>query len=463
MKTLTVTLKQHTPLIHFQHDQYGATLRASEVKPKLDKFVLTKLGGGNYEKGISEAEKEGLLVGKGEHPALNYKISIKTPAEQMKIWLINQPKKYTDKDKERGRKYIEDKQTKYLSKKRNDGSIVKALQQYPLFFGNMDKNIDDPSEYRKMVYTDAPIELRVWTKNEKIFAHMQKLDWCDFFLINNFGTRQSKGFGSFYIQKGTEYYTKDPGSKYKFTLNSVKEQCFKDLFDAVELFYKSLRSGVNYPGKFYFKSLAFMYAKEVLGKHWDKRMIKEEFYNTFCHGSDSLPLQIGKHMNKEPLAFTLKKNEGCDIRDLLGFSTKEQWSSFNDAIEKKVAIKDNSKYRYPDNNEKLLIERMPSPILIKPIFCEEENKYKIYLIFREQITGLDEFKSQGKICVLSFKEKKKFMLDIPSDFTLEKYFDYIFQTLKFNINSHVESTFHKNIKFELLKEIYEDLERNLKP
>ena len=28
MKTLKVTLKQHTPLIHFQHDQYGAILQA---------------------------------------------------------------------------------------------------------------------------------------------------------------------------------------------------------------------------------------------------------------------------------------------------------------------------------------------------------------------------------------------------------------------------------------------------
>lgn len=36
MYRLEFTLKQHTPIIHFQHDQYGATLRASEVKPKLD-------------------------------------------------------------------------------------------------------------------------------------------------------------------------------------------------------------------------------------------------------------------------------------------------------------------------------------------------------------------------------------------------------------------------------------------
>ena len=49
MKTLKVTLKQHTPLIHFQHDQYGATLRASEVKPRFDKY-LTQTIGGNYDK-----------------------------------------------------------------------------------------------------------------------------------------------------------------------------------------------------------------------------------------------------------------------------------------------------------------------------------------------------------------------------------------------------------------------------
>lgn len=36
------TLEQQTPLIHFQYDQPGATLRATEVKPKLDKFIIKK-------------------------------------------------------------------------------------------------------------------------------------------------------------------------------------------------------------------------------------------------------------------------------------------------------------------------------------------------------------------------------------------------------------------------------------
>jgi len=37
---LCFKLKQHTPIIHFQADQKGATLRATELKPKLDRFLM---------------------------------------------------------------------------------------------------------------------------------------------------------------------------------------------------------------------------------------------------------------------------------------------------------------------------------------------------------------------------------------------------------------------------------------
>ena len=74
MYTLTIKLKQHTPLIHFQHDQDGATLRASEVKPKLDKYILGKL---NQEE-KKQGESEGWIKGKGKDKEwLDYKMSIK--------------------------------------------------------------------------------------------------------------------------------------------------------------------------------------------------------------------------------------------------------------------------------------------------------------------------------------------------------------------------------------------------
>ncbi len=40
MNKLEIKLKQHTPIIHFQHWETGATLRASELKPKLDKYLI---------------------------------------------------------------------------------------------------------------------------------------------------------------------------------------------------------------------------------------------------------------------------------------------------------------------------------------------------------------------------------------------------------------------------------------
>lgn len=40
MYRLSFELVQHTSIIHFQADYQGATLRVSEVKPKLDKYLL---------------------------------------------------------------------------------------------------------------------------------------------------------------------------------------------------------------------------------------------------------------------------------------------------------------------------------------------------------------------------------------------------------------------------------------
>lgn len=61
MNQLTAILKQHTPMIHFQHNESGATLRASEVKPLLDKFILTKLGNGDIREGRLYAKNNWLI------------------------------------------------------------------------------------------------------------------------------------------------------------------------------------------------------------------------------------------------------------------------------------------------------------------------------------------------------------------------------------------------------------------
>ena len=43
MYSLHFTLKQHTPLIHFQHDQDGAIMGASEMNQNRNYIFTTKL------------------------------------------------------------------------------------------------------------------------------------------------------------------------------------------------------------------------------------------------------------------------------------------------------------------------------------------------------------------------------------------------------------------------------------
>ena len=78
---LKVQLEAQSPIIHFQHDQAGATLRASEVKPKLDRFLLNKM---EQETGkrvtvLKEDSGYAVMFTDKEHNALNYRMNFEVP------------------------------------------------------------------------------------------------------------------------------------------------------------------------------------------------------------------------------------------------------------------------------------------------------------------------------------------------------------------------------------------------
>ena len=73
---LCFKLKQHTPIIHFQADQKGATLRASELKPKLDRFLIDKVGMLDDNGKPKEKYKSWFIGGGKKHLALDYKVKI---------------------------------------------------------------------------------------------------------------------------------------------------------------------------------------------------------------------------------------------------------------------------------------------------------------------------------------------------------------------------------------------------
>lgn len=191
MKTLKVTLKQHTPLIHFQHDQYGATLRASEVKPKLDRFIIAHAFNNEYErckhylvgykfsqKDSEEARREDeeklnrnlkQKFKDSNYKSLNYKIAVHTNGSSLSVKMES-------------------------AKDRRTNKTLNKLEAYPLVLSNMGKSIKESVNFVQYDTVDIVIIVRC----EQLYNTL-KDNIETFFALTNFGQRQDKGFGSFTV------------------------------------------------------------------------------------------------------------------------------------------------------------------------------------------------------------------------------------------------------------------------
>ena len=221
MKTLKVTLEQHTPLIHFQHDQYGATLRASEVKPKLDKFILERLGNGNYERGILLAKDNQWLVGNGTHPALNYKMRIIVGQEVngMKLKVIT----------------------------RKDSQFTTEI--FPLLLANMGGRAKRDDLVNLTMYQVNNLQLT--TVSLSLYERLKE-EIPHFFAVTNFGQRSNLGYGSYTVRivdnqkintlSDNPYYIPEGTLYMDFELEDLNSlECQRFLFKIVEAFWSGLK------------------------------------------------------------------------------------------------------------------------------------------------------------------------------------------------------------------------------
>lgn len=356
MHTHTIHLRQHTPIIHFQHDQHGATLRATELKPKLDKYIMEKLLRDKNipidpHKSIHEQFKAHAkqndwlkwLVGKGkaEHVALDYKVRI-VPLNQVKDYSISQPiRNNEDSNRDRENKKIE-------------------VKPYPMYFANMGKTPAEKDVLKNGRIGNVAITFTSFY-NELLTQITDQDLICSFFFRENFGTRQSKGFGCFYPMdaRGNDFPVAPlkSDSIFHFQLNTqkfrneidrglnntVKQEQWIEcdpisrIFKALEWFYQSLRNGINYKvggQNLYLKPSVFQYAKDKHNLPWDKRSVKGVFFNT------QLRKQQGDHPSSEPLHFYPPRTPlvHWDFKDLLGFSSAESWRSYDSTLTKSFGV-----------------------------------------------------------------------------------------------------------------------------
>ena len=463
MCKIEIPLKQHTPLIHFQHYQDGAMLRASELKPKLDKFLIRKLS--LTEKKMINGKNE--EVAKIEHASwfnnkeklsLDYKVKITYDGISIKDY-IEQPK-LKNKNQNNG---------KFKTKTDKNGIESTETYTYPLFFGNLGTDYYKTETIKKFVFIPNKITLSISSFNKNILDSIEKY-FSEFIALENFGSRQDKGFGSFYLDDNYDKYLpiNETNFDYKFQLTSSGKDIWekaKKLFYNLELFYRALRSGINLKDydrndKFYFKSLLFLYFKDK-GIQWEKKTIKEEFFKDNAKKHNGSLLYQGLNTQKtnrstsEALHFASENKKL--VKDLLGLSNREKWSYYYNSITKTEAKYDAHGNKIKKDKKEDQIERFKSPIFFK-IIKSNTNKYTVYIKLNEDIP------IKGKwFMIENDSSKKPFPLQVPEDFSLYEFFAFIKDKTKFDITTFVESKFQKDAngnstsEYEILKNIFDGL------
>lgn len=334
-------LVQHTPLIHFQHSEPHACLRATEVKPKLDRFLIEQLeeddrfGDGRWKK---------WFVRDGPQQSFDYMMRITPNSERV--------------DRTQS---IE----RAIARAEHRPPNASFHEIHKNYFGNMasEKKREEKKKAIRETFKESLFYKDGLTLTIRCFIP-ELLTFIDehirgFFMMHNFGTRQRKGFGSFTVDistkpnepKGFDLVGKYcPNAYYCKLDNDVNADA---LLDAVWVISAFLRSGFNRGEGNYVRGFVFRYfqrEKNPLAndKAFVKQKVLRNVYDEATRGEHLHP--YGNNVRYRYVRGLLGTNENSRFcRDPRG-ETREDLTVHNIYIHSAEGV-----------------ERFPSPLLFKPI------------------------------------------------------------------------------------------------
>lgn len=327
-------LVQHTPLIHFQHSEPHACLRATEVKPKLDRFLIEQLekddrfGDGRWKK---------WFVGDGSQQSFDYMMRIASNSEQVE------------------RTHSIERAIARAEHRPPNASFHEIHKNY---FGNMasGNNIQDTirETFKESLFYKDGLTLTIRCFIPELLTFIDE-HIRGFFMMHNFGTRQRKGFGSFTVDirtepnapKGFDLVGKYCPNAYYCKLNdNVSADA---LLDAVWVISAFLRSGFNRGEGNYVRGFVFRYfqrEKNPLAN--DKAFVKQQVLRNVYDEATR-----GEHLH--PYGNNVRYRY---VRGLLGTNENSRFCRAPNAHTPVYDI-------YTHSAEG--VERFPSPLLFKPI------------------------------------------------------------------------------------------------
>lgn len=331
-------LVQHTPLIHFQHSEPHACLRATEVKPKLDRFLIEQLeeddrfGDGRWKK---------WFVGDGSQQSFDYMMRITPNSERV--------------DRTQS---IENGIERAIARAEHRPPNASFHEIHKNYFGNMasGNNIQDTirETFKESLFYKDGLTLTIRCFIPELLTLIDE-HIRGFFMMHNFGTRQRKGFGSFTVDistkpnepKGFDLVGKYcPNAYYCKLDNDVNADA---LLDAVWVISAFLRSGFNRGEGNYVRGFVFRYfqrEKNPLAN--DKAFVKQQVLHNVYNEATR-----GEHLH--PYGNNVRYRY---VRGLLGTNENSRFCRDPNAHTPVYDI-------YTHSAEG--IERFPSPLLFKPI------------------------------------------------------------------------------------------------
>lgn len=342
----TYELKQQTPLIHFQYDQQGATLRATEVKPKLDRYLISRY--------------------KAEHP--NEEIPLN--------WWINPDKDKTNEVTVKALNY------RIIIQCQDKEKVELSTRDFSIFYGNAGREADKIGGVRS-----NNIKLSIVCINSGLRDFINR-SISDFFIIHNFGNMQRKGFGSFIINGITseeiaKLLCTAYHSKYCYVLPAGAFP-----FVRIKTLYSLMKSGYNFRN-IYKKSLLFQYMKKLNIQN-EKHGLKVRQYAPKVYKPENIS-KVYENIHKNHLSpneefyyvrallglagtLEFKGQAGIDRRGnqktysiVLSDGSIQTRSNAEDAINLKIGIEQKPDNQNSNNENEEIFERLKSPVFFKII------------------------------------------------------------------------------------------------
>jgi len=335
-------LVQHTPLIHFQHSEPHACLRATEVKPKLDRFLIEQL---EKDDRFGDDRWKKWFVGDGSQQSFDYMMRITPNSEQV----------------ERTHS-IENGIERAIARAEHRPPNASFHEIHKNYFGNMasGNNIQDTirETFKESLFYKDGLTLTIRCFIPELLTLIDE-HIRGFFMMHNFGTRQRKGFGSFTVDISTE-----PNAPKGFDLVGkycpTAYYCKLDgnvnadaLLDAVWVLSAFLRSGFNRGEGNYVRGFVFRYfqrEKNPLAndKAFVKQKVLRNVYNEATRGEHLHP--YGNNVRYRYVRGLLGTNENSRFCRAPRGETREDRTVHNIYIHSAEGV-----------------ESFPSPLLFKPI------------------------------------------------------------------------------------------------